>query len=255
MHCAVIVLGDVEVVMSQFLSTSSGDCSEEYLEDFDVTSEIISDMCSLSKIYGKEKPHYLDFTELPAIEQVEEYIKAEGYFNRKVESNIHGYVVYESLNPNGICDWWSLGGRFSDRVVHTSGARGNTCNIKNIDWDSSTIVGTKILSYGSYMQELPVPYPEVKEETPRLKQLCMEECLSVAQLIEKDKERYICERKSQVMERIKKMEECLSCIEGTLPEETIFERAELLLSELSYLKAIRSSLQEGISVSIVDIHY
>lgn len=53
----------------------------------------------------------------------------------------HNYIQNEDgrwgymANPNAKWDWWVIGGRWKDSLLHKDGTRCDTCQLKNIDWE------------------------------------------------------------------------------------------------------------------------
>lgn len=101
-----------------------------YGEFADMTDEITKEW---NELIADKSPNELEVRNNVGVleyKTFEEYAeKYHGY--KKDEDGRYGYIT----NPNAKWDWWQIGGRWQDKLLHKDGTRCNTCQLKDIDWE------------------------------------------------------------------------------------------------------------------------
>lgn len=133
MHCAVGVLHKKELNIDGYMERYLFDNESEYQITEEYSFQEALDYVN-KMLENGEAEFFEDYTE--PLHRIRAFAEEYGY---RVDENGR---MYKLENPNGECDYFTVGGRFSNDLVDIQGNKTYTCKVKDINTNNpDTIPG------------------------------------------------------------------------------------------------------------------
>ncbi|RXI57262.1 hypothetical protein DP122_00325 [Clostridium tetani] len=109
---------DLKELLDPYQENNMGDCPKEYLEFNECDKEDIEE-------YEEYKNEY---------ETLDQFMEKYHGYRKNEETGKYGYWE----NPNAKWDWYTVGGRWSNKILTKDGERVDYAKLKDIDWVGMT---------------------------------------------------------------------------------------------------------------------
>jgi hypothetical protein len=144
------------------------DSNEEYFEKMEISSKEDALAFLAKRRKNENNSDWADsYDNMTDQERLEEY--CDDYNYQMDDDNI-----YEEFNPNGICDWYEIGGRWDKMLVNYNGEKANSMKITDFNYqdaDSIKNVYGYILDYNDddyfEVDESDTGFKDIIEEAKR----------------------------------------------------------------------------------------